>query len=107
MNKVFTGTSGKIQDDLISAIAEVMGEEIRREINQAPFVAVMVDETTDVSNRAQLALMVRDVTDTGVKERFVRFDDVTGNKRVDDIAALLIRFLEDHDCLDKVMALLK
>ncbi|KAK9531031.1 hypothetical protein VZT92_010483 [Zoarces viviparus] len=103
-NKVFTGTSGKIQNDLISAIGEVIGEEIRREINQAPFVAVMVDETTDVSNRAQLALMVRYVTDTGVKERFVRFDDVTGNKRADDIAALLIQFLEDHDCLDKVMA---
>ncbi|KAK9534313.1 hypothetical protein VZT92_009362 [Zoarces viviparus] len=34
-----------------------MGEEIRREINQAPFVAVMVDETTDVGNTAQLALV--------------------------------------------------
>ncbi|KAK9534312.1 hypothetical protein VZT92_009362 [Zoarces viviparus] len=39
-----------------------MGEEIRREINQAPFVAVMVDETTDVGNTAQLALVVRYVT---------------------------------------------
>lgn len=26
-NKVFSGTSGKIQNDLIAAIAEVMGEE--------------------------------------------------------------------------------
>ncbi|KAM6949866.1 ribonuclease P protein subunit p29 isoform 1-T1 [Lycodopsis pacificus] len=103
-NKAFTGTSDQIQNDLISAIAEVMGEEIRREMNRAPFVVVMVDETTDVSNIGQLALMLRYVTDTGVKERFVRFDVATGNKRADDIAALLIRFLEDHDCLDKVVA---
>ncbi|KAG7513368.1 zinc finger MYM-type protein 1-like [Solea senegalensis] len=48
-NRVFTGTSGKIQNDLIYAIAEVMGEEIKTEIKNAPFVAVMVDETTDRS----------------------------------------------------------
>ena len=29
-NKVFSGISGKIQNDLITAIAEVMGEEIRK-----------------------------------------------------------------------------
>ncbi len=66
-NKVFCGTSGKIQNDLINAIAEVMGEDIKGEINKAPFVAVMVDEPTDVSNAAQLTLVLRYVTDTGVK----------------------------------------
>ncbi|XP_034401525.1 zinc finger MYM-type protein 1-like [Cyclopterus lumpus] len=103
-NKVFTGTSGQMQNDLISAVAEAMGEEIRREINQAPFVGVIVDETTAVSNTAQLVLVLRYVTDTGVKERFVRFVDVTGHKRADDVAALLVRFLEEHNCLDKVVA---
>lgn len=44
------------------------------------------------------------VTDTGVKERFVRFDDVTSGKPAEDIAALIIRFLEEHECLDKVVA---
>ncbi|KAK5852043.1 hypothetical protein PBY51_023547 [Eleginops maclovinus] len=71
-NNMFTGTSGKIQNDLIYAIAEVMGEEIKMKIKKAPFVAVMVDETSDVGNVAQLALVLRYVTDTGVKERFVR-----------------------------------
>ena len=56
-NEVFCGTSGKIQNYLISAIAEVMGEEIKREINKALLVTVMVDETTDASN-AQLALVL-------------------------------------------------
>ncbi|XDV53670.1 hypothetical protein PO909_022108 [Leuciscus waleckii] len=82
-------SSGTIQNALINAIAEVMGEEIKREIKKAPFVAVMVDETTDASNAAQLALVLHYVTDTGVKERFVRFEDVTSGKRADDIAALI------------------
>ena len=73
-NKVFTGTSGKIQINLIYAIAEVMGEEIKMEIKKAPFVAVMVDKMTDVRNVAQLTLILRYVTDTGVKERFVNFE---------------------------------
>ena len=34
------------------AIAEMMGEEIKRVIKKSPFVAVMVDETTDVSTGA-------------------------------------------------------
>ena len=103
-NKVFTGTSGKIQNDLITAIADVLVNEIKEEIKKAPFLAVMVDETTDVSNAAQLALMVRYVTDTGVKERFIRFEDVTSGKRADDIASLIFRFLEEFDCMDKVVA---
>ena len=36
-NRVFTGTSGKIQNDLIYAIAEVMGEEIKMEIKKSTF----------------------------------------------------------------------
>ncbi|KAK3566262.1 hypothetical protein QTP86_030551 [Hemibagrus guttatus] len=103
-NKVFSGTSGKIQNDLITAIAEVMGEEIRSEVKKAPFVSVMVDETTDASNAAQLALVLRYVTGTGVKERFVRFEDVTGGKRADDIAGLIIGFLLENECLGKVVA---
>lgn len=95
-NKVFCGTSGKIQNNLITVIAEVMRVEIRREVKKAPFVSVMVDETTDVSNATQLALVLRYVTDTVVKERFVRFEDVTSGKRADDIAGLIIRFLEEN-----------
>ncbi|XP_070406828.1 zinc finger MYM-type protein 1-like [Nothobranchius furzeri] len=104
-NRVFTGTSGRIQNDLIYAIAEVMGDEIKMEIRRAPFVAVMVDETTDVGNVAQLALVLRYVTATGVKERFVKFVDVTSGRRADDLAALIFRILEEYECcLDKVVA---
>lgn len=49
----------------------------------------MVDEITDVSNAAQLSLVLHYVMDTGVKERFVRFEDVTSDKRANDIAAFV------------------
>ncbi len=81
-----------------------MGEEIQREINKAPFVAIMVDEATDMSTAAQLALVLRYVTDTGVEERFVRFGDVTSGKWADDTAALIIRSMEEHKCLNKAVA---
>lgn len=104
-NRVFTRTSGKIQNDLIYAIAEVMGEEIKMEIKRAPFVALMVDETTDVGNMAQLALVLRYVMVTGIKERFVKFVDVTSGRRADDLSALIFHFLEEYECcLDKVVA---
>lgn len=103
-NKVFSGTLGKIQNDLIAAVAEVMREEIIMEVIKALFVSVMADETTDTSNAAQLALALRYVTGTGVKERFVRFEDVTSGKRADDIAGLIIRFLEENEYLKKVVA---
>ncbi|CAL8279828.1 unnamed protein product [Arctogadus glacialis] len=45
------------------------------------------------------------VTDTGVMVRLVRFEDVTSGKRAaEDIAALIVGFLEEHECLDKVVA---
>lgn len=69
INKVLSGTSGKIQNNLITAIAEVMGEEVRSEVKKALLVSVMVDETTHTSNTVQLALVLHYLTDTGLKER--------------------------------------
>ena len=39
------------------------GEEIKREINKAPFVTVMVDKMTDACNAVQLTLILRYVQD--------------------------------------------
>ncbi|XP_054626214.1 zinc finger MYM-type protein 1-like [Dunckerocampus dactyliophorus] len=104
-NKVFCGASGKIQNDLVNAIGEVMRDEIRKEVREAPFVAVMVDEATDASNSAaQLALVLRYVTAAGVKERFVTYEDVPSGRRADDVAALIVCFLEKYECLHKAVA---
>lgn len=101
---VFTGTSGKIQNDLINAVAEVLNDAIKKEINNTKFVAVMVDETTDFSNTAQLSFVLRYVTDTGVKERFLKFEDVTERKRAHDLAASVLEVLGSYDCKTKLVA---
>ena len=44
---VFSGTSNRIQNDLIDSVANVLLADIRSDINAAPFVAVEVDESTD------------------------------------------------------------
>ena len=36
--------------------------------------------------------------------RLVRFEDVTSGKRAKDIAALIVSFLEEYECLDKIVA---
>ncbi|KAF3854539.1 hypothetical protein F7725_022594, partial [Dissostichus mawsoni] len=74
------------KNDLISAVAEVMGETIKEEINKTPFLALILDETSDVSKAAQLSCS--SVCNSGVKERFVKFEDVTGKKRKDALKDL-------------------
>ena len=81
-----------------------MGETINVKIRKAPFVALMLDETSDVSNTAKLSRVLCFVTDSGLKERFIRFEDVTGSKWAEDIAALALQFLEEYGCMDKLVA---
>ena len=49
---VFSDLSDRIQNDILEAVAEVIRTDIRKDINKASFVAVKVDETTDVTQKA-------------------------------------------------------
>jgi len=55
---VFTGFSNIIQNDLIAAIGDVVRYHIK-EISSAQFVAADVDESTDVTNKAQISVIMR------------------------------------------------
>ncbi len=103
-NTVFTGTSGKIKNYLINSVAEVLNDAIKKDINNSKFIAVMVDETTDFSNSAQLSFILRYVTDMGVKERFLKFEDVTEKKRAHNLAASVLEVLDSYDCKTKLVA---
>ena len=57
-------------------------EEIRGEVNDADFYGHMVDETTDISTKNQMSVIVRFVKNGEVKERFLGFynvSDLSGN----------------------------
>lgn len=83
---VFSGLSNRIQNDLIEAVSDVIKNDIRHEINAAPFVGVEVDETTDVTNKAQVSVILRYVDTSDVKEAFLGFDDVSDDRRAPAIA---------------------
>ncbi|KAJ4431892.1 hypothetical protein ANN_20498 [Periplaneta americana] len=88
---VFRGTSPAIQNDLIFAISGVMIKNIKSEIEEAPFVAIVVDETSDCSNQSQLSTVLRYVDSTAnVQERFIGFTNVSSGKT----AAALFQHVE-------------
>ncbi|KAK4875694.1 hypothetical protein RN001_012116 [Aquatica leii] len=71
---IFKGTSKSIQNDILDCMLELCHEEIIQEINKTPFLAVMADETTDVSAKFQMVTIFRYVTKDGDPvERFWNF----------------------------------
>ncbi|KAJ6633916.1 hypothetical protein lerEdw1_014256, partial [Lerista edwardsae] len=105
---VFSGLSSKMQNDLIDAVGEVIRNDIKQEINAAPFVAVEVDETTDVTNRAQVCVVLHYVAKSEatceVREAFLGFDDVGEGRRAPAIAEYVLRVLGKYKCVDKLVA---
>jgi hypothetical protein len=46
----FKGKSNRIQNGLINSVADGMFEEIKHVITSASFVAILLDETTDIAS---------------------------------------------------------
>lgn len=53
------GTSVSIQNDLINAVADIIKNGIFNEIQNSQYVAIMLDKTTDISNKSQLSTVLR------------------------------------------------
>ncbi len=52
-------TSGYMQNEMIKVMALQVLQEVASSIHSASFVTLMVDETTDASNREQVVLCIR------------------------------------------------
>jgi hypothetical protein len=60
-------------------------------VEKVPYMAAIVDETVDVSNRPQLSTVLRCVSPNGeVCEKFVRFNNVGGGRTAADLAEHLL-----------------
>ncbi|XP_074521341.1 zinc finger MYM-type protein 1-like [Halichoeres trimaculatus] len=94
----FTGTSKTIQNDIIESTAHVIQEEIDKEINAAPFIAIEVDDTTDISCRCQLTVIVRYVNESGIIcERFLGFHDISLERDAETIAAVVTKTIGSYN----------
>ncbi|XP_053550665.1 zinc finger MYM-type protein 1-like isoform X2 [Bombina bombina] len=104
---VFSGLLNRVQNDLIEAVSDVIREDIKREIDAATFVAVEVDETTDVTNKCQISVILRYVMSSEgtfeVKEAFLGFDEVI-DRRAPAIANYVFGVLEKYNCFEKLVA---
>ncbi|XP_077283121.1 zinc finger MYM-type protein 1-like [Arctopsyche grandis] len=102
---VFTGLSNHIQNDLVSAISKVLLDEIKTEIRASKFVSIIVDESTDISRKAQLSTIFRYVDENNeIQERFVGFVDVSPNRTANALFQHIRETLEEFGCLDKLIA---
>lgn len=101
---VFKGLSNHIQNDLLEAVSSSLLVTIKEDVKNATFVAVMVDETTNISNKAQFSIVLCYIANGQVEERFLGFCDISLDKRASAIADLIIKFLDKFECGDKLIA---
>ena len=65
-------TSPEVQNDLLKVMAMHVMKDIRSCMQQSPFLALMIDETTDISNNEQTTIVIRWVADNlEVHEEFL------------------------------------
>lgn len=100
----FTGLSNRTQNDLISSVGSVMYGEIKKEISETDFLAIMVDETPDVGGREQLVLVLRYFRGSEVIDRFIKYIDVSSDRTAVTLCAHIINVLEEFHCLNKLVA---
>lgn len=68
-----------------------------RDINASPFIAVQVDDTSHISNKCQLAVIIRYVNKKGsVCERFLGFFDVSSDRDAQAITSVIMRVIGNY-----------
>lgn len=69
-------TSKNIQNELIGVVGQMIQKEIIDEVKRASFYSVIADEVTDAANKEELSLVLRYLTEDGIKEVFADFIEV-------------------------------
>ncbi|XP_076030426.1 zinc finger MYM-type protein 1-like [Oratosquilla oratoria] len=103
--KQFSGVLSTIQNDLIQAIGNVISDEIRSEVDKAPFMSVQADETTDCAMHAQLSIIIRYVYEDKICERFLGFYEISDDKSATRLADVIATALNSfNDATDKLVS---
>lgn len=69
--------SKRIQNDLLDCMYQIYISFLKQKVTEANYVAVIADETTDVSCKSQFSIVLRYIEESVIVERFVCFKDVT------------------------------
>jgi hypothetical protein len=82
---IFKGTSKTIQNEILDSMFAVCQTEIRNQINEADFLPIQCDETTDVTSHCQMVVVFRYIFQCNVFERLWSFIRIT-KKTADGIS---------------------
>ena len=86
---LFTGVSGDTQNDLIECIDSVIEDQIDEEAQQCTFLSVQVDETTDVSTKEQLSVIIRLDKKDDVPGRLLKSYNVSSDRTAPAISSIV------------------
>ncbi|XP_022160087.1 zinc finger MYM-type protein 1-like [Myzus persicae] len=105
-SKIFRGTSNRIQNDLICSVSNIISTSIESEIKNTNFVAILLDETSDITNLSQLSTTLRYVHhETGeAHERFISFVDVSADRSADGLLKHVIDIVNRYELKHKLVA---
>ncbi|XP_051804270.1 zinc finger MYM-type protein 1-like [Acanthochromis polyacanthus] len=86
---LFKGTSKTVQNELLDCMLSVLKTHILEEVKSADYLAIQAHETTDISTRCQLMLVLRYIdTQNNIQERFFEF--IPLQNATDTIATALL-----------------
>ena len=89
-------TSHENQNEMLNIMAQQVQRKILDDINQSPFITIMVDEATDISNKDQLTFVIRSVNENfDVSEDFLGMYNLLSTTLSGIVAAItdaLLRF---------------
>jgi hypothetical protein len=77
-SSVVKDTSKKVHNELLECMMEVCREKIEEELNEAKFVALVANETSDVSEHLKMVTIFRYETNGNEHERFWGFFNPEG-----------------------------
>lgn len=102
---VFKGTSKTIQNEIMESILELCQEEIKKQVVNSEFLAVMCDETTDIHDKTQMVIVFRYELKGKPVERFWGFFNPE-NQTAEALSAVLLGELAKliGDCPHKLIA---
>ena len=89
-------TSHENQNEMLTIMARFVQNQILNKVRKSPFITIMVDETTDVSNKEQLTFIIRSVDEEfNVSEDYLGMYNLattTASSIVSAITDILLRF---------------
>ncbi|XP_065054458.1 zinc finger MYM-type protein 1-like isoform X1 [Rhopilema esculentum] len=91
-----TYTSHEPQNDLIECVFQEVKEEIQRRIDKSQFLAVMMDETSDVSRVEQSAVSVRLINEGEVEEHLLGIIECSKDTTANTLSSILLKKLEEY-----------